>query len=112
MVILTAATAVKPVPNEFHFLRSILPGYSQSLRGYLVGIIYGSVLGTVSGSSLSWLYNRISEGFLPKLPQLPTRGPSDLAERPKSSHEDLKKAGRLWGERTKGKQDPSQPVVS
>jgi len=40
--------------------RSIYPGYSITLAGSFIGLIYGFIDGFVSGAVLGWLYNKVA----------------------------------------------------
>jgi len=41
--------------------QSIYPGYTISLTGSVLGLIYGFLDGLVGGALLGWIYNRIAK---------------------------------------------------
>jgi hypothetical protein len=41
--------------------QSVYPGYTISLFGSVLGLIYGFVDGLVGGALISWIYNRIAK---------------------------------------------------
>lgn len=45
--------------NFLETISSIYPGYSISLKGGLIGFIYGFVDGLVFGAVLAFIYNRV-----------------------------------------------------
>jgi hypothetical protein len=44
---------------HLQLLSQFFIGYSVSFFGSLIGLAYGFVLGTVSGSVIAWIYNKI-----------------------------------------------------
>lgn len=44
-------------PNDKILFELIYPGYSVSLQGSIVGLLYGFIDGVIAGTLLSWLYN-------------------------------------------------------
>jgi hypothetical protein len=42
------------------------PGFSRSLGGAIVGMIWGFVDGFIAGALLAWLYNRLSSTATPQ----------------------------------------------
>ena len=49
-----------PVGPHLALLSQYFIGYRVSFLGSLIGFFYGFALGTLSGSFIGWLYNRIA----------------------------------------------------
>jgi len=43
------------------FLEALLPGYSLSLPGTIVGVVWMFSLGYMSGAVLAWIYNKLAK---------------------------------------------------
>ena len=50
-----------------NLLGVFMPGYSASIGGAWVGLLWGTIYGAISGAALSWLYARSLGGRLPTL---------------------------------------------
>jgi len=46
-------------PAGLEFITSIYPGYSVSVPGAFIGLVYGFVEGLIFGFIFAWLYNKL-----------------------------------------------------
>ncbi len=48
------------VGQHLALLGNYLPGYSVTWSGAVIGLVYGSLLGAITGATIAWLYNTIA----------------------------------------------------
>ncbi len=50
-----------PVGSHLRLLGQFFIGYEVSFPGSLIGFVYGFAVGTLSGASIGWIYNKFVE---------------------------------------------------
>lgn len=55
-----------PVGPTLSLLNNYFPGYSVTMGGAFVGLVYGALVGGISGYLLAYVYNLVVEARLPK----------------------------------------------
>ena len=99
----TIIATLRHIPTKFEGMTGVLPYYSLSPTGSLLGLVYGFFLGGAVGGVFSWTYNRIYEKFLTEQPVGPSPQISALPVPNRSGEDNLSAAARLWGERAREK---------
>ncbi len=107
----TVMLHLQGLAGEWTLLPKLLPGYSVSFAGALIGFLYGFAIASIVAGLFFWLYLVYQQELLTPL----ITGSISIAGLRKlllGVDRDLDKASKLWGERARERQDHNMPVIA